>query len=75
MICGWWSKNDKIMQKEAGRQYIPRWPDLEKELYETFLARGNENKTVTVGWFRREARVIFKRQYPTMDKLFVFSAG
>jgi hypothetical protein len=33
------------------------------------------NKCVSVGWFRRESRSIFKQLYPAQENLFVFSSG
>ena len=71
----WWSRWDKLVNKELSCQYLPYWPDLEAELYKVFQARRKEHKGVSVGWFRRESCALFKRLYPTQEKLFVFSSG
>ena len=75
IIHKWWSQRDKLVNKELYRQYIPQWPDLEAELYKAFQTRRKMNKCVSVGWFRRESRSIFKQLYPAQENLFVFSSG
>ena len=71
----WWSRQDKLVNKELSRQYLPYWPDLEAELYKAFQARWKEHRGVSVGWFRRKSCALFKRLYPTQEKLFVFSSS
>ena len=48
-IKNWWKSRDKVVTKEDSRAYTPRWPDLEDQLYQNFLARRKENRVVLVG--------------------------
>lgn len=74
-IRTWWKKRDQLVRKEDQRRYHPRWPELEDKLYTCFLTRRTENRIVSIGWFRRESKRLFKDTYPESVHLWVFSTG
>jgi len=63
-IKSWWKKRDQLVHKEDQRRDQSKWPELEDVLYACFLTRRAENRVVSVGWFRRESRKLFRDTYP-----------
>jgi hypothetical protein len=53
----------------------PKWPALEQELVARFTAARNDNKIVTIHWFRRGSQQIWQQLYPHIPEVFVFSHG
>ena len=73
-IANWWYKRDQVLEGNIPR-YNPAWPKLEDSLYAAFLERRAHNRIVTVGWFRRTAKAMFKEMYPEISTQFTFSMG
>lgn len=80
-IRTWWEKKDEIVESKSRSRALPRhgwicqWPEMEKELFDTFCARRSAGQLVQRSWFRRTSRELFKRHYPDCEQLFVFSNG
>jgi hypothetical protein len=75
-IHTWWSKREKIFGNiKITKSYPLKWPALEKELVKHFNAAKEKKKIVTMHWFRRMSQQIWKRLYPSIPELFVFSNG
>jgi hypothetical protein len=71
----WWESRDRIFGSKIPRSVVPKWPALEEELIKRFTAARNENKIVTVHWFRRVSQQIWEQLYPHISEVFVFSHG
>ena len=79
-IQQWWSSRDVIVnQKGTGRgqsaNWICRWPEMEKELFEMFLDERKKGRLIRRGWFRARARHLFNKHYGEAPNMFVFSIG
>ena len=80
-IQEWWKKQDEIlgMKSDSRRNTVMTWrcawPEMEEELFQTFIAQREAGRLVRRGWFRRTATALFKKHYATTDaQLFVFTA-
>jgi hypothetical protein len=71
----WWKQRDKIFGGQIPRFVTPKWPALEQELVARFTAARNDNKIVTIHWFRRVSQQIWQQLYPHIPEVFVFSNG
>jgi len=70
---------------ESGKQsrrttitFLCMWPDMKKRLWEASIARREQGRPVSDGWFRRNAREFWSTSYPDLQQtpeLFVFSHG
>jgi hypothetical protein len=75
-VQAWWTKREKISGDiNVTKSYPLKWPALENELVKHFEVARKKNKIVTVHWFRRIYQQIWKRLYPSIPDLFVFSNG
>jgi hypothetical protein len=74
-IRDWWLQRDKIFGGPIPKPYPSKWPVLEKGLMKHFKAARDNNKIVTVHWFRRVSQQIWQRLYPQISEVFVFSNG
>ncbi|KAM4056555.1 SAP domain-containing protein [Hirsutella rhossiliensis] len=70
-----WASNPRFIEEAKKRVYHPRWPELEEELVKRFIAARANKSIVTVSWFKRQARSIFKSLNPAVDNIFTFSNG
>ncbi|KAF2186694.1 hypothetical protein K469DRAFT_726176 [Zopfia rhizophila CBS 207.26] len=75
-IRAWWQQRDKIVESKARSRALARqgwtcqWPDMEKELFDTFYTRRSAGQLVQRSWFRRTSRELFQRHYPDCRQLF-----
>jgi len=82
-IQQWWTARHTIAAQggTSGRQKSLRlmclWPEMEKELIDTFLDERQKGKLVRRGWFRNKARQPFVKHYGpgVTANMFVFSVG
>lgn len=76
-LAGWIHGQEKIFNSKTGAQRVknwsPKWPELEEELYCLFIGRRTENKLVGRHWFEREARKLWPSVYPESPNFFAFS--
>jgi hypothetical protein len=73
IIRRWWETKEKILVGDIFMAYPPKWPVLEKELVQQFTAARNNNKIITIHWFRRILRQIWNRLYfLSLINVFVF---
>ena len=76
----WWASRAEILQSSgrSRRVTVSRfrgfWPALEARLFAAFEARRGAGNLVSRGWFRRNAKALFREVYST-DMEFVFSVG
>jgi hypothetical protein len=76
IIRRWWEAREKIFSSDVPMAYPPKWPALKRELVRQFTTARNNNKIVTIHWFRRVSRQIWNRLYPpSLTDVFVFSNG
>jgi hypothetical protein len=72
----WWATRATIFGKvNFTKNYLLKWPALEKELVKQFQAARASNKIVTIHWFGRISHQIWQRLYPNAPNVFVFSNG
>jgi hypothetical protein len=74
-IQTWWAKRDKTFGGPMPKPYTPKWPALEKELMKQFRTVRDNNRIVTVHWFRRVSHQIWQQLYPQVSEVFLFSNG
>ena len=80
-IKSWWRQRDKIVDSKSRSRALPRqgwicqWPEMEKELFDTFYTRRLAGQLIQRSWFRRTSRELFQRYYPDCGRLFIFSNG
>jgi hypothetical protein len=72
-IQTWWAKRDKIFAGPMPKPYSLKWPALEKELMKQSGTARDNNRIVTVHWFRRVSHQIWQQLYPQVSEVFVFS--
>ena len=82
IIEEWWKKQGEILgtKSDSRRNTVMTWrcawPEMEEELFQTFIAQREAGRLVRRGWFRRTATALFKKDYASTDaQLVVFSAG
>jgi hypothetical protein len=76
IIRRWWGAKKKIFGGDVPMAYSPKWPALKRELVQQFTVARNNNKIVTIHWFRRIFRQIWNRLYSSsLTNVFVFSNG
>jgi len=82
-IQQWWTARHTIatLGGTSGRQRSQRWmclqPEMEKQLFDTFLDERQKGKFVRRGWFRNKARQQFVKHYGpgVTANMFVYSVG
>lgn len=77
-----WVRNQKKIEQQkptdrsSREAVICQWPELETRLYEEFLERRKQGRSVRQSWFRAHAYEIFRDLYPSSDtSIFRFSNG
>jgi hypothetical protein len=50
-ITGWWAARDTITKGGIIKEYPPKWPELETQLWDQFVAARKAHRIVTVHWF------------------------
>lgn len=71
-------QSGKLSRRDTPTTFVCMWPEMEKMLWEAFVARREQGKPVRDGWFRRNAKEFWKTTYPNLQHtpaLFVFSQG
>ncbi|RPA97625.1 hypothetical protein L873DRAFT_1097952 [Choiromyces venosus 120613-1] len=62
--------------RDAPVTFLCLWPEMEKQLFDWFVARRSQGRQVQDGWFRRNAKELWRTSYPELPEgLFVFSQG
>jgi hypothetical protein len=51
-IRTWWAARNIIAKGGIIKQYPPKWPELEAQLWDQFVAARKAHRIVTVHWFR-----------------------
>jgi hypothetical protein len=79
-IRAWWLNKDKWLENYQARllhtrERHPSWPELEERLYKEFCRRRATHHVVTVAWFRRNSRQLWREIEPLAIHQFKFSAG
>ena len=83
-IGQWCGSAEKILGQVGGNSsrrdahvtFLCQWPEMEKQLFDRFVARRSQGRPVRDGWFRRNAKELWRTSYPELPEgLFVFSQG
>ena len=82
---GRWRKTAKKILEQVGGEssrrdapitFLCLWPEMERQLFDRFVARRSQGRPVRDGWFRRNAKELWRTSYPELPEgLFVFSQG
>ncbi|KAI8406613.1 hypothetical protein FOFC_14083, partial [Fusarium oxysporum] len=74
---GNWVLKDWDNPEITNRCYLPRWPQLEKQLFHDFMELRKNGRPVTTAWARKRAIEIFTESLLSKEhvKLFTFSNG
>lgn len=77
-----WKNSEAKLLESVGtqrRNIVPnrRWKEMEVVLYDRFIERRKQGKTVRVGWFRRNSKELWTTTYPDRNNssMFCFSNG
>ena len=83
-IGQWRRTEEKILGQVGGNSarrdapvtFLCQWPEMEKQLFDQFMVRRGQGRPVRDGWFRRNAKELWRTSYPELPEgLFVFSQG
>jgi len=62
--------------RDAPGTFLCMWPEMERQLFDQFVALRGQRRPVRDEWFRRSAKEVWNESYPELPEgLFVFSQG